>query len=647
MSNGKLGTVLDGLFATSNIDSSGEVIEIEGVDASTLDIDGVANWEHKGDSPNQIVGKVLFYKKLLKRDDCENDRQRYFWDKAESPCIYGKIVLFDEVGHEGAKSIVAMLKFDQKLDKTDTRQVMGFSIEGSRLGKEGNRITKCIARRIAISNFPCNKTCIAEILEEDKPIEITAKQLLAAFKKSEEMETDLKKDEYNTKLAFKLTPKPKKVETYKPITTATGEHREGSEIKPKEVVPAAKAPEKQKIGQRTDYTSGKPKMRTGYQIYHDPETWKSETNTVRKNILKSMTKQNIQRRLMLSEEKENMRKDILKNMADDAFEHFEKKEELVGFVASQYPEMTQEEVLAFAKTFAYVQMKKSEMEMVKITDNIEGNDLQKDEKGVHKPYLEGRYANKKQAGKASWGTSKAGFEARLGSKSNVSRYSDGEIRPDSDKRKEYKQKAIESSKNKHKKVLSELKEMKAPNLPKSETDMVKARVDEGKSIEQKQSDRKDRNSRVKFAAGSPKGSHEGKDVRPRKQGEGDKVFGKPKDSIKGVRSPSQGNYNTKPSEKEHPAREAWRKEAGEKLSNINRKNLKQMPNPDLPKSEQDMVKAIGEAGYTSPYRNKYLREQDIGKQKEESAKHDQDKKDKYEKDMDDFRKKHLKPKPKK
>ena len=59
-------------------------------------------------------------------------------------------------------------------------------------------------------------------------------------------------------------------------------------------------------------------------------------------------------------------------------------------------------------------------------------------------------------------------------------------------------------------------------------DMKKAKVDEGKTKESKQQARKMRNSRVKFAAGSPEGSYKNKKVRPRKEGEGDKVFGEPK-----------------------------------------------------------------------------------------------------------------------
>ena len=379
MSKKILGTLIHGIGSCQNIDSSGEIIEIAGIDTSSAERDAVLNWEHSATNATQVIGKVLLCKKILKKEDCENEHHKYFWDKVECPFLYVKSILFDGYGHSGAKDAVAMLKFDQDLDKENTRQVSGFSIEGSCLGKEGNRITKCIMRKMSFTNTPCQKQCIAEILEDDKPIEITAKQLLAAFKKSEEIETDLAKADYNKTLSFKLKDKPKKVDTYKPITPATGEHREGTEIKPTAVSTPDKAPEKQKIGQRTEY--GKKKMRTGYQIYHDPETWKSESNSIRKQILKSMSSSNIQTRMMLSERKEEMRKDILKSMADDAFEHFEKKEEIVAFVADKYPEMSKVEVLAFAKTFAFVQMKKSEMDMIKMAGEID--DMEKAEDTYH------------------------------------------------------------------------------------------------------------------------------------------------------------------------------------------------------------------------------------------------------------------------
>lgn len=64
-------------------------------------------------------------------------------------------------------------------------------------------------------------------------------------------------------------------------------------------------------------------------------------------------------------------------------------------------------------------------------------------------------------------------------------------------------------------------------------EVKKARVDEGKTDNQKQVARAARNSRVKFAAGSPAGQHPdtGESVRARKPGEGDKIIGLPKKKV--------------------------------------------------------------------------------------------------------------------
>jgi hypothetical protein len=506
MSNDKLGTVIHGIGAHESLDSSGERILVKGIDTSSLTHDGLINWEHKNESSNQIIGKIIESTKILKKEDCRNKHHEYFWDKAgKMPFLYIKAVMFDGFGHNGAQDAVAMLKFDKELNKDDTKQTVGFSVEGSKLDKEGALIKKCIARKISFTNLPCNKACIAEILEadaEEKPRLISLSDLKLAFKKAEDIEIDMKKadEKYMVGLAGKLNPKePSKKQTYNKITPATGENRPGSEWKPKQTLsPSQVKPTTVVSGGRIKYD--KPKARTGASIYKDPNTWKTESNvrkklTTKKPVNKNMTAPTTKTKITMSEkDMAKAKKEILKSMSDEAFDLFKNKDLLIDIAKSKMPEASEEEVMAFAKTYAYVQLKKSELGLEKLANEIEGNDIQK------------------------------------------------------------------------------------------------ARVDEGKSIEQKQSDRKDRNSRVKFPAGSPTGSYKGKDVRPRKHGEGDKVFGEPKGSIKGVRSANQGNYNTKPSEKEHPAEKAWRKEAAHKLSSINRKNLKQMKNPDLPKSE-DMSKA--------------------------------------------------------
>lgn len=465
MSNDKLGTAIHGIGAHESLDSSGERILVNGIDISSLTHDGLINWEHKAENSDQIIGKIIEATKILKKDDCKNKHHEYFWEKAgKMPYLYIKAVMFDGFGHNGAQSAVAMLKFDKELNKDDTKQTVGFSVEGSKLDKEGALIKKCIARKISFTNLPCNKACIAEILDtdsEEKPRLISLSDLKLAFKKAEDMEIDMKKNDkkYLTGLAGKLTPQgPSKKQTYSKITPATGENKPGSEWKPKQTLsPSQVTPKTSMKDTRIKYD--KPKARTGASIYKDPNTWKTESNvrkklTTKKPVEKNMAAPTTKTKITMSEkDMAKAKKEILKSMSDEAFDLFKNKDLLIDIAKSKMPEASEEEILAFAKTYAYIQLKKSEIGLEKLANEIEGSDIEK------------------------------------------------------------------------------------------------ARVDDGKSIEQKQSDRKDRNSRVKFKVGSPTGSYKGKDVRPRKPGEGDKVFGEPKAITKANSAPEKPKAN-------HP----WRKQ---------------------------------------------------------------------------------------
>ena len=62
----KQGTWIDGIAASEHLDSSGERIEIQGIDLSSLNRDGVFNWEHKYEGASHIVGKIYEAKKIFK-----------------------------------------------------------------------------------------------------------------------------------------------------------------------------------------------------------------------------------------------------------------------------------------------------------------------------------------------------------------------------------------------------------------------------------------------------------------------------------------------------------------------------------------------------------------------------------------------------
>ena len=239
----KKSTFIDGIAASEHLDSSGERIEIKGIDISSLTIDGVLNYEHKSNEASQIVGKITHAKKIFERKDCENDRQRYFWDKIKTPYLYIVGELFDAVGHQGAKDVAAMLRYDdlnKEREDKEVKKLINFSIEGQKLEKRGSLIKKCIARKVSITITPCNKMCEAEELKDTKELE--------------------KSDRFSMVQDFMKMKKGEKTSSCQLLK---------AEFVPKRTFTPENTPPKLKAGDRIDY-SNKPKAKTGKDIYGTP-----------------------------------------------------------------------------------------------------------------------------------------------------------------------------------------------------------------------------------------------------------------------------------------------------------------------------------------------------------------------------------------
>lgn len=188
------GMLLDGIFGSEQIDSSGEILGVEGCDISSLDVDGVANWEHlgpkdEGHTPSQIVGRILYAKKIFKKSDCDSEREELYWDAVgEVPYIYGVIRLYDGAGHAAAADLAAQIRDAVANDETILTR---YSIEGSTLKQEGNRLLKTVARKIAVTIKPCNRTAISGMLADPNAPEGFVNRvkgesdLLAPFQKDE------------------------------------------------------------------------------------------------------------------------------------------------------------------------------------------------------------------------------------------------------------------------------------------------------------------------------------------------------------------------------------------------------------------------------------------------------------------------------
>src|SRR5271157_5029471 len=88
-------TYIDGIASSQAIDTSGEIVDLKGLDISSL-IGAALTWEHESKNPSVVVGKILEAKKIFSIEDCENDRHRKFWNKCKTPFLYIKGRLFDD-----------------------------------------------------------------------------------------------------------------------------------------------------------------------------------------------------------------------------------------------------------------------------------------------------------------------------------------------------------------------------------------------------------------------------------------------------------------------------------------------------------------------------------------------------------------------
>lgn len=176
--------VLDGIAASEAIDSSGEILDIKGLDITSLkDGSGVLNYEHRGDqsegaSANDIIGHITFAKKIFGPDDCENDREMSYWNKVQLPFVYIQAELFNDEGHPGAVAAASLIRYYQS---RKLPILMRYSIEGSTLDRDGNRLKRAIAKRVAATIKPCNRSCISGVLSDGSEVSEKSKDELHAL----------------------------------------------------------------------------------------------------------------------------------------------------------------------------------------------------------------------------------------------------------------------------------------------------------------------------------------------------------------------------------------------------------------------------------------------------------------------------------
>lgn len=158
--------IIDGVLGSSALDSSGEILDIEGADISDVDKGTLLlNYEHQPGElgADTIVGKVIAAKKIYSEADCETDRQRKYWRDVKLPFIYGICRLFDGAGHKNAQAIAAIIRDNAANNEP---LVCRFSVEGSTLDKKDNVLLSSVIRRCAVTVRPCNRTANSGLIED-------------------------------------------------------------------------------------------------------------------------------------------------------------------------------------------------------------------------------------------------------------------------------------------------------------------------------------------------------------------------------------------------------------------------------------------------------------------------------------------------
>lgn len=149
-------------------DTQGEMLSIEGADISELIAGRGRLNDNHGKGAFNSVGRITAAKKIFKEEDCDNDRQKYYWSKIKAPYIYVKGVLYDDEDHPNARAAAAILR---SIHKADAPLKLKASVEGgviSRGVSDPSLLARTKIHSVALTFSPANNATLVEPLSLDK-----------------------------------------------------------------------------------------------------------------------------------------------------------------------------------------------------------------------------------------------------------------------------------------------------------------------------------------------------------------------------------------------------------------------------------------------------------------------------------------------
>jgi len=149
-------------------DTQGEMLSVEGADISDLQAGKGRLNDNHGKGFFNSIGTVTDAKKIFKKEDCENDRHSYYWDKVKAPFIYVRGYLFDDEDHPNARAAAAILR---NIHKNDSPLQLKASVEGGVLARgisDNTLLAKTKIHSVALTFTPANKNTLVEPVSLDK-----------------------------------------------------------------------------------------------------------------------------------------------------------------------------------------------------------------------------------------------------------------------------------------------------------------------------------------------------------------------------------------------------------------------------------------------------------------------------------------------
>ena len=159
---------IDGAVGSQLRDTQGEMLSIEGADISELEA-GKGRWnDNHGKGFFNSIGRITFAKKILKEEDCTDDRQKHYWNAIKAPYIYAKGLLYDDDDHPNARAAAAILR---NIHKSDSPLKLKASVEGGVVArgiKDPSLLAQTKIHSIALTFSPANIATLVEPISLDK-----------------------------------------------------------------------------------------------------------------------------------------------------------------------------------------------------------------------------------------------------------------------------------------------------------------------------------------------------------------------------------------------------------------------------------------------------------------------------------------------